>query len=225
MAWFTEFFRSTVGKKAVMAVTGVILFGFVFVHMVGNIKLYEGAEVMNEYGHFLREVGYPAVPHGAVLWVARLVLLIAVALHIGSAWRLTLQSRAARPVGYAVSAKRHTTYASRTMRWGGVILLLFIVYHLLHFTTGQAHPDFVPGEPYHNAVVGFRVWWVAAFYIVAQMALGLHLYHGVWSFFQSLGVHHPRYNAWRKGFAHAFAWTVTLGNISFPLAVLTGLVR
>ena len=225
MLWINQVFRSTVGTKAVMAVTGVILFGFVFVHMVGNLKLYESAEIMNEYGHFLRTLGEPAVPHGTVLWAARLALLAAVVLHIGSAWRLTLLSRSARPVAYAASPKRHTPYAARTMRWGGVILLLFIVYHLLHFTTGQAHPDFVAGEPYHNAVVGFRVWWVAAVYVVAQLALGLHLYHGVWSFFQSLGINHPRYNAWRKGFAHAFAWIVTLGNVSFPVAVLTGLVR
>jgi succinate dehydrogenase / fumarate reductase cytochrome b subunit len=225
MLWFTQIFRSTVGKKAVMAVTGVILFGFVFVHMVGNLKLYDGAGIMNDYGKFLRVVGYPALPHGGLLWVARIVLLAAVALHIWSAWRLTLLSRAARPVGYAVAVKRHTPYASRTMRWGGVILLLFVIYHLLHFTTGQVHPAFVEGEPYHNVVAGFRVWWVAAFYIVAQIALGFHLYHGVWSLFQSLGINHPRYNAWRSGFAHAFAWIVTLGNISYPVAVLTGLVR
>jgi succinate dehydrogenase / fumarate reductase cytochrome b subunit len=225
MLWFTQVFRSTVGKKAVMAVTGIILFGFVFVHMVGNLKLYESAEIMNQYGRFLRTVGYPALPHGALLWVARGVLLAAAALHIWSAWQLTLLSRAARPVAYAVAARRHTSYAARTMRWGGVIILLFIVYHLLHFTTGHVHPDFVEGEPYHNVAAGLRMWWVAAFYIVAQVALGFHLYHGVWSFFQSLGINHPRYNAWRSGLAHAFAWIVTLGNISYPVAVLTGLVR
>jgi succinate dehydrogenase / fumarate reductase cytochrome b subunit len=225
MTWFSGIFHSTVGKKAVMAVTGVILFGFVFVHMVGNLKLYEGAGILNEYGRFLREVGYPAVPYEGVLWVARGVLLAAVVLHMWSAWRLTLISRAARPLPYAASPKRHTTYAARTMRWGGVIVLLFVVYHLLHFTTGHLHPDFVAGEPYHNVVAGLAVWWVAAFYIAAQVALGFHLYHGVWSVFQSLGINHPRYNAWRSGFAHAFAWIVTLGNVSYPVAVYFHLIR
>jgi succinate dehydrogenase / fumarate reductase cytochrome b subunit len=111
------------------------------------------------------------------------------------------------------------------MRWGGVIVLLFVVYHLLHFTTGHLHPDFVAGEPYHNVVAGLAVWWVALFYVAAQVALGFHLYHGVWSVFQSLGINHPRYNAWRSGFAHAFAWIVTLGNVSYPVAVYFHLIR
>ena len=111
------------------------------------------------------------------------------------------------------------------MRWGGVIVLLFVIYHLLHFTWGTIHPSFVPGDVYHNVVAGFQVWWVAVIYIAGQVALGFHLFHGLWSMFQSLGLNHPRFNRWRDGFAHAFAWIITLGNISFPLAVLGGLVH
>jgi succinate dehydrogenase / fumarate reductase cytochrome b subunit len=225
MAWFTDIYRSAVGKKAVMAVTGIILFGFVLVHMIGNLHLYEGPAYMNEYGQFLRQVGAPAIPPHAALWIARVVLLAAVVLHIWSAWQVTRMSQEARPSRYEHKRKIHTSYASRTMRWGGVILVLFIIYHLLHFTAGSVHPDFREGEPYHNVVAGFRIWWVSLFYIVANVALGFHLYHGVWSLFQSLGWNHPRFNRWRDAFAHTFAWVVTIGNVSFPIAVLTGLVR
>jgi succinate dehydrogenase / fumarate reductase, cytochrome b subunit len=225
MAWFTDFYKAAVGKKAVMAVTGIILLGFVLVHMVGNLHLYEGPGHLDEYGTFLRQVGAPAIPPHVALWVARLVLLAAVVLHIWAAWQVTRMSREARPSRYEHKQVRHTSYASRTMRWGGVIILLFIIYHILHFTTGTVHPSFQEGAVYHNVVAGFSVWWVSLFYIAAQIALGLHLYHGVWSLFQSLGWNHPRFNRWRSGFAHAFAWIITLGNISFPLAVLTGLVR
>jgi succinate dehydrogenase cytochrome b subunit len=225
MSWFFDLTRSAVGKKAVMAVTGIILFGFVLLHMIGNLKLYEGPQVLNNYAGFLRSVGTPALPASGLLWILRSVLLVAVVLHVWAAWRLTLMNRKARPSRYERRQRVHTSYSARTMRWGGVIILLFVVYHLLHFTFGTVHPDFRPGDVYHNVVAGFRVWWVSIFYIAAQIALGLHLYHGLWSLFQSLGWNHPRFNRWRNGFAHAFAWIVTLGNISFPLAVLAGLVR
>jgi succinate dehydrogenase / fumarate reductase cytochrome b subunit len=235
MSWFTDFTRSGVGKKAVMAVTGIILFGFVLIHMIGNLKLYEGghqeagqAELvykLDSYAGWLREVGAPAIPTSGVLWIARLVLLGAVVLHIWAAYSLTRGSQAARPRRYERYKPAHLSYASRTMRWGGVIILLFVIYHLLHLTTGTVHPEFRHGAVYHNVVTGFQVWWVALFYIVANIALGFHLYHGLWSLFQTLGWNHPRFNSWRRAFAHAFAWIVTLGNISFPVAVLTGLVH
>jgi succinate dehydrogenase / fumarate reductase cytochrome b subunit len=225
MSWFTDFTRSSVGKKAVMAVTGIILFGFVLIHMIGNLKLYEGPQKLDSYAGWLREVGSPALPNEGMLWIARLVLLAAVALHIWAAYSLSRDNRAARPRNYERYHNVHLSYASRTMRWGGVIILLFVIYHLLHFTTGTVHPDFRHGSVYHNVVTGFQVWWVALFYIVANIALGFHLYHGLWSLFQSLGWNHPRFNSWRRAFAHAFAWIVTLGNISFPVAVLTGLVH
>ncbi len=165
------------------------------------------------------------MPAGVLLWIARLVLLAAVGLHIWSAWQVTQLSRAARPAAYRRRDVVQASYASRTMRWGGVLVLLFVIYHLLHFTTGTVHPEFIPGDVYTNVVRGFQVWWVSAFYIVAQLALGLHLYHGLWSLFQSLGWSHPRFNHWRRAFAQAFAWIVTLGNISFPLAVLAGVIH
>lgn len=225
MAWFPDLYRSAVGKKAVMAATGIVLFGFVLGHLLGNLKLYLGPQAYNGYARFLRTVGEPVVPANVLLWLVRLVLLACVLLHVAAAWQLTRLGRAARPAAYVAGTRIHTTYASRTMRWGGVIILLFVVYHLLHFTWGTVHPSFVPGDVYHNVVTGFQVWWVAIFYVAAQIALGLHLYHGLWSMFQSLGWNHPRFNLWRNGFAHAFAWIVTAGNVSFPVAVLSGLVR
>ena len=225
MSWFTDLYRSAVGKKAVMAVTGIILFGFIVLHLIGNLKLYEGPKILNNYAGWLREVGSPAVPTSGLLWIVRTVLIVAVLLHIWAAWQLTLMNRQARPAEYARREIVHTTYASRTMRWGGVILLLFVLYHLLDLTWGRANPSFVEGDVYHNAVASFSRWWISAFYIAAQVALGFHLYHGLWSMFQSLGWNHPRFNRWRSGFAHAFAWIITLGNISFPLAVLTHVVH
>jgi succinate dehydrogenase / fumarate reductase, cytochrome b subunit len=225
MSWFGDIWKTAVGKKAVMAVSGIVLFGFVLVHMLGNLKLYQGREAMNEYARFLREIGVPELPESGVLWIARSVLLVAVVAHIWAAWQVTRQSRAARPVSYKRRSVVQATYASRTMRWGGVIVLLFIVYHLLHLTFGTVHPTFVEGDVYSNVVRGFQVWWVSLFYIVAQVMLGLHLYHGLWSLFQSLGWNHPRFNSWRRRFAQAFSLIVSLGNISFPLAVLSGLVR
>ncbi|MEO7794069.1 MAG: succinate dehydrogenase cytochrome b subunit [Thermoanaerobaculia bacterium] len=219
------FLRSTLGKKAVMAVTGLILFGFVFVHMFGNLKMYQGEEKFDHYAEALRELGKPLLGPGQALWIARSVLLAAVLLHIGSAWSLTRQSRRARPVRYERHQLVQSTYAARTMRWGGVILLLFVLYHLAHLTLGWAHPDFTPGKVYQNVTIGFQIGWVSAFYIVANLALGLHLYHGLWSLFQTLGLSHPLWSPWQRRFAATFAVAVTVGNVSFPIAVLTGVVR
>ena len=225
MTWLGNFYRSAIGKKAVMAGTGLILFGWIFAHMAGNLKLYLGPEHLNEYAHFLRTMGAPIVPEAAMLWLSRIILLVAVVFHIHSAYALTIMNRESRPVGYREREYVKGTYAARTMRWGGVIILLFVIYHLLHLTTGQAHHDFAPGDVYHNVVSGFRIWWVAAVYILANLALGLHLYHGVWSMFSSLGVSHQRFEHWRRGFATIFAIVITAANISFPLSVLLGIVR
>ena len=208
-----------------MALTGVFLFGWVFLHMLGNLKLYLGPEHMNEYARWLRVMGAPAMPNGALLWVIRAALLVAVWLHIQAATELTLINRRARPIDYTNRDYVTASYASRTMRWGGIIIFLFVIYHLLHLTFGLVHPSFIENDPYHNVVAGFQVWWVSAVYIIANCALGLHLYHGLWSMFNSLGLNHLRFNAWRRYFAAAFALIITLGNVSFPLAVLTGLVR
>ena len=227
MLGLANLYRSAVGKKAVMAVSGLILFGFVVGHMAGNLKLYGGPEALNHYAEGLRTFLTPILPREGALWIARIVLIVAVVFHIHSAYALTMMNRAARPVAYRDREYVKGTYAARTMRWGGVIVLLFIIYHLLHFTFGwsKVHPDFVHGEVYHNVVTGFRVWWVSAFYILANLALGLHLYHGVWAMFSSLGVTHGQVDRWRRPFATAFAVLVTLGNLSFPLSVLLGIVR
>ena len=225
MTWFGNFYRSAIGKKAVMAVTGIVLFLWVFLHMIGNLKLYLGPEHLNEYAAFLRSMFGPAVPESGMLWLSRVILLVAVVFHIHAAYALTIMNREARPIDYKDRAFPSATYAARTMRWGGVIIFLFVIYHLLHLTTGQAHHDFIKDDPYHNVVAGFRVWWVAAVYIIANLALGLHLYHGVWSMWSSLGVTNERVNAWKRPFATAFALLITVANVSFPIAVLTGIVR
>ena len=225
MMWIGNFYRSAIGKKAVMAITGVFLFGWIFAHMAGNLKLYFGPEHMNDYAHWLRTIGAPAVPETALLWVTRILLVVAVIFHIHSAYALTIMNRKARPVGYRDREYVSATYAARTMRWGGVIILLFVIYHLLHLTTGQAHHSFIQNDPYHNVVAGFQVWWVSAVYIIANLALGFHLYHGLWSMFNSLGLTHAKFNPWRRHFATAFAVLICVANISFPLAVLIGIVR
>jgi succinate dehydrogenase / fumarate reductase cytochrome b subunit len=223
--WFGAFWRTAIGKKAVMALTGVFLFGWILAHMLGNLKLFLGPEHMNDYAKWLRTMGAPAAPADTLLWVVRVLMFVCVWLHIQAATQLTLMNNAARPVGYRRRDAISSTYAARTMRWGGVIILLFIIYHLLHLTFGTVHPSFVENDPYHNVVAGFQVWWVSAFYIIANLALGLHLFHGLWSMFNSLGLNHPKFNGWKKVFATAFALIITLGNISMPVAVLLGIVR
>ena len=214
------FARSSIGRKVVMAATGVILVVFVIGHMLGNLQVYLGPEAMNNYAVFLRQV-----LHGTGLWIARVTLLAAVILHIWAATSLTLTSRRARAIGYRNQQWKESTYASRTMRWGGVIILLFVIYHILHMTTGTVHPTFIEGDVYHNFIAGFRRVPVSLFYIFAMIALALHLRHGVWSMFQTLGVSHPRYLHWARVLAWAVAIVVFVGNVSFPLAVLAGMVK
>jgi succinate dehydrogenase / fumarate reductase cytochrome b subunit len=214
------FLGSSIGRKVVMAVTGAILVVFVLGHMTGNLLVYLGPEALNHYAVFLRQF-----LHGAGLWIARVTLLVSVVLHIWSATSLTLDSRRARPEGYREQKWKESTYASRTMRWGGVIILLFVIYHLLHFTFGTAHPSFVEGDVYHNFITGFQSVPVSIAYVVAMLALGLHLRHGVWSMFQTLGVSHPRYIRLARAAAWIVAIVVVAGNVSFPIAVLAGIVK
>ncbi|MBS2021530.1 MAG: succinate dehydrogenase cytochrome b subunit [Deltaproteobacteria bacterium] len=216
----SRFLGSTIGKKVVMAVTGFILFGFVLGHFAGNLQVYLGAEAFNDYAEGLRKI-----LHGAGLWIARAGLLGAVAGHIWAATALTLQNRAARPVGYRATEFRESTYASRTMRYSGYILAFFILFHLSHLTLGTTHPDFIAGDAYHNFVTGFKNPIVDGFYIISMVLLGLHLRHGVWSFMQTLGWNHPRYNALRQTGAIAFAALITVGNILFPVMVLAGVIK
>lgn len=223
--WVLDFYRSAVGKKAVMAVTGIVILGFVLVHMLGNLKIYTGAEHLNAYGAYLRTIGEPILPHTGFLWIMRSVLILSFALHIHAATSLTLMNRRARPIKY--QGGRHyvaANYAARTMRWSGVIIGLFVVFHLMDLTWGNANPEFHHGEPYQNLVASFQRTPVAIVYIVANLLLGIHIFHGAWSLFQSLGWNNPRFNRWRKYFAYGLAAVIVIGNVSFPLAVMTGIV-
>jgi succinate dehydrogenase / fumarate reductase cytochrome b subunit len=230
MTWFTSFYKSAVGKKAVMAITGIVLFGFVVGHVAGNLKAFAGPVAFDEYAAFLRDVGAPAVPHHAVLWTFRVVLLAAVALHVHASASLVLMARRARPTSYSRRDVVQLDYAARTMRWGGVIILLYVVYHLLHLTWGTVHPDFRPPEggshhAYYNLVVGLANPVVSGVYALASLVLGFHLYHGLWSMFQSLGWNHPRYNRWRRGFAIVFAIAIAAGFFALPVAVQLGVLE
>jgi len=220
----SSLYRSSVGKKILMALSGLVLVGFLVLHMVGNLKVFSGAEGFNAYAGFIREVGYPALPYEGALWTIRIVLLLAVIVHITMSFQLWRMSSAARAQRYVKNRDLSFTYASRTMRWGGVIVLLFIVYHILHFTTGQAHPQFVPHDAYHNFVTAFQIPWVVLVYVIAQAALCLHLYHGVWSIFQTLGANHPRYNAMRRPLAATLSIGLFVGFVVPPLLVLARVV-
>lgn len=219
---------TSIGKKVVMAITGIILVGFVIGHMLGNLKIYQGEEKFNAYAAWLREVGSPALGHEQFLWLTRLSLLLATVLHIVAAVQLTQLSYAARPVSYEHKKEIQATYASRTMRWGGAIITLFVIYHILHFTLGAV--GFSPGQyrpmsVYRNVVNGFSVWYVSAFYIAAMVAVGFHLYHGVWSMFQTLGLNTENASRLYRALATVSSVVVVLGNISVPTSVLAGLIK
>jgi succinate dehydrogenase / fumarate reductase cytochrome b subunit len=228
-----DLYSTAVGKKYVMAITGLIGIGFVLVHMIGNLKAFlglvdhDGALVydIDLYGEFLRELLVPIVPRTYALWGLRLLLIVALALHLHASYSLTVMNRKARPVRY----QSHRDYvaanfASRSMRWTGIIVLLFLAWHLADFTWGWVNPDFVRGAVYRNLDASLSRLPVAILYIVANIALGIHLFHGAWSMFQSLGWNSPRYNQWRKYFAWTLAAVVTIGNVSMPLMVVTGMV-
>jgi succinate dehydrogenase / fumarate reductase cytochrome b subunit len=215
------FWDSSVGKKTVMAVTGLIGVAFVIGHMVGNLQVFQGADRLNGYGALLHG------PLNELLWGLRAVLVAAVALHVVAAWQLTLRDRAARPVAYRTRVPQVSTLASRTMRWGGVLLLVFIVLHVLHFTTGTVRPTgtFTPGDVYGNVTGSFRLWWVTLFYLAAMLALGLHLYHGVWSSPRTLGAERPARHVRRRPIAILLAVLVAGGFALVPVAVFLGWVK
>jgi succinate dehydrogenase / fumarate reductase cytochrome b subunit len=217
-------YRSSVGKKVAMAVSGVILVLWIIGHMLGNLKAFMGPAAINSYAEGLRTLGEPLLGRGWLLWAVRVVLIAAVGIHILAATQLTLQSRAARPVRYRVTPHDEILYASRTMRWGGVILVLYVVYHLLHMTFGSAHPSFIPGDVYQNLVAGFRSWPVVITYVAATLALAFHLHHGAWSALQTLGAGHSRFDRQRRTGAAIIAIAVFVGFISVPLAVLLGVI-
>jgi succinate dehydrogenase / fumarate reductase cytochrome b subunit len=225
-----DLYSTAVGKKYVMAITGIGLMGFVLFHMIGNLKMYQGPESLDHYAEFLKELLYPLAPKGAVLWILRGGLITMVVLHIHAAWSLTQLNRKARPVKYQSERDYQVaSFASRSMRYTGVTIILFVVWHLLDLTWGTvntigADGEFVKANVYENVVRSFERVPVAIFYILANIALGIHLFHGAWSLFQSLGWNNPRFNKWRRSFATGFATVVVVGNVSFPIAVLAGIV-
>jgi succinate dehydrogenase / fumarate reductase cytochrome b subunit len=213
------FWRSTIGKKVVMGVTGLIGLGFVIGHMAGNLQAFSGAEKLDAYGAMLHG------PLHEIVLLARVVLIVAVILHVTAAYQLTMLSRAARPVEYATRKPQVSTLASRTLRWGGVLLLVFIVFHILHFTIGTVHPDFVEGKIYQNLVNGFAVKWVAVFYLVAMIALGMHLFHGAWSSMRTLGLAQQKAHPLKRYLPVALAVVISSGFAAIPLAILLGVLK
>jgi succinate dehydrogenase / fumarate reductase cytochrome b subunit len=214
-----RFYNAAIGKKIVMGVTGLIGIGFVIGHMAGNLLVFRGPDAMNAYAHFLKSTG-------ELLWLVRIVLIAAVILHVIAAYQLTMQNRAARPVGYVKREPQVTTLAARTMRWGGVILLLFIPLHILHFTTGTIRPSgaFSETDVFGNVIASFRIWWVTLLYVISMIALGLHLYHGAWSSVRSIGYAHPSKDPLHRRIALAIAAVVWLGFTAVPVAVFAGLI-
>jgi succinate dehydrogenase / fumarate reductase cytochrome b subunit len=217
-------YRSSVGKKILMAFTGFIWFGFLIGHMAGNLKAFQGAGVFDEYAHHLRVFGEPILPEEGFLWAFRGLMLAAFLIHALLAWQTSSRSWNARAAKYKKQENLNHTVASGLMRWGGVLILVFVVFHILHMTTGNVHPTFVEGAAFDNLVAGLSNPFIAGFYILAMMAIALHLYHGVWSMFQTLGANHPKYSEYRRPFAVIMAVVVFLGFISIPVSVLAGIV-
>jgi succinate dehydrogenase / fumarate reductase cytochrome b subunit len=211
---------SSVGKKIIMAVTGALLVGFLLAHMAGNLKIFFGAASFDSYAHWLREIGVPVIPHGAFLWVQRIVLLAAIAGHIWAATALTIAARRARPVRYAHRPKVQGSYAARTMRWGGVIIALFVVYHVLDLTTRHLNPVADPAAAHAAVTADFTAgrWYVTAFYTLAVVSLGFHLRHGIWSALQTLGVKSPRTAAL------AVSSLICVGFLAVPYAATFGVI-
>jgi succinate dehydrogenase / fumarate reductase cytochrome b subunit len=220
-----EFYRSALGKKYVMAITGIMLMGFVFAHMVGNLKMYLGPEEFNHYGEFLRELLVPILPRTVALWGLRLGLIGAFVLHIHAAYSLTVMNKKARTVKYQ-SQRDYiaANFASRSMRYTGSIFLIFLIWHLFDLTFTGTGYTYVRGLPYENVSNSLSRIPVALLYIAGNLALGIHLFHGAWSLFQSMGWNNPRFNVWRRNFAAGFAALIVIGNVSFPIAIMTGIV-
>jgi succinate dehydrogenase / fumarate reductase, cytochrome b subunit len=213
-------FSTTIGKKAALAVSGMVLFGFTVGHMLGNLQIFLGPEAFNGYAEAIKS-------KPPLLWGVRTLLLVSVLVHIAIAFDLYSRSSAARGVGYRLKRNVVTSYSAATMKYSGPILLLYIVFHLAHFTAPGLTLGAVPfshTDAYTNFVSSFKVPWVAGVYVLANVFLGMHLFHGSWSLFQSLGLSHPRYNAARQRLAIGLALTVTIGNVIMPISVLAGFV-
>ncbi|MGK5684622.1 succinate dehydrogenase cytochrome b subunit [Actinoplanes sp. URMC 104] len=218
--------RSSVALKIFMAVTGILLVLFLYVHMIGNLKIFFGAETFDHYAHWLRSIGTPLLPDGWYLWIQRAVLTVAVVGHIVAATILARRARQARPVKYAHRPKVQGSYAARTMRWGGVIILLFVIYHILDLTTLNLNPHGVSGEVYRNVAEDFAPsrWYVTLFYTLSIVAVGFHLRHGLWSAARTLGQQNPRGERYARAAALVLSVVLVVGYLSVPFAVLVGLV-
>jgi succinate dehydrogenase / fumarate reductase, cytochrome b subunit len=217
--------HSTVGKKAVMAVSGLIMVLFLLLHMLGNLKIFFGPSDFDAYASWLRTIGKPVLQGVWFLWIQRAVLFVAIVLHVVCAAQLSKRDRSARPIPYAHGQRARTSFATHTMRWGGVIIAVFLVWHLLDLTAGVANPDFDRGRPYHNVVVDFQVWWINVIYIVGVLMVGLHINHGFWSATQTLGINRSSRDLAIRTTGTALAVTITAGFLAVPIGVMTGLVR
>ncbi len=220
-------YQTAVGKKWVMALTGIGLLLFVLLHMIGNLHLYEGPRQVNSYAEALRGLGGHLAPRTFILWILRIGLIVMFVLHIHSAYGLTRMNLAANSGAHYAEGRHYVAanLASRTMRWTGVIIGLFLLFHLADLTWGKMHPGtYVRGNVYYNAANSLSTWPIALIYIVANIALAVHIFHGAWSMFQSLGLNNPRYNGLRRGFAAGFAAIILVGNLSFPILTLSGVI-
>lgn len=226
--WALRLYRSTIGKKVIMAATGIILVAFVVLHMLGNLQIFAGAAKINRYSAFLHGLG-------ELLWLERIILLLALILHVVMAYQLTMIKRNARPIGYVERDPQVSTVASRTMRWSGVLILVFVIFHILHFTTGGVfpwasrpdalYPAFNPADVYGNVISAFRVPWVVTVYVVVMLFLMLHLFHGVWASVRTLGLFKPSAHPRRRPVATVIALLVWLGFTAVPVAVFLGVIR
>jgi len=219
--------QSAIGRKWIMALTGIGLIGFVVAHMIGNFHVFEGAAEMHEYGETLRGLGGGIIPRLWLLWVLRLGLIAMFGLHIAAAYSTAAISRDASDGASYPGGRDYVAanYASRTMRWTGPIILLYLIFHLADLTWGWLpHTEYVRGDPYGNLSVSLSNLPVAIIYIVANIALAFHIFHGTWSMFQSLGLNNPKYNAARKGLAGLLAGVILLGNLTFPIVTQAGVI-
>ena len=215
---------SSVFKKIVMAVSGIILVLYLIAHVVGNLKAFSGRDAFNDYSAWIRTVGNPAVPGETTLWIIRIVLLVAVVAHFWAAVALWRQAKRARPQAYVTKKSVAQSYASRTMRWGGVIVLLFIIWHILDLTVGAVNPDGTDSTPYDRLVASFSNPFITAFFVLALILLGMHLRHGIWSVTQTLGQSNRRRERTANAFALVFSTVLIAGFLIVPFSVLTGLV-
>lgn len=220
--------RTSIGKKLLMASASIILFLFIVFHLAGNLKVFLGREHFDHYAEWLRVIGSPFFPDRWVLWIVRALLILALVVHVGVYYLLWLRKRRARSMGYRSYDPQVFSWFSRAMLWGGIAIFAFVAFHLLHLTTGTIQPEaplyhFQPGDPYQNVFEGFHVWWVTLIYAGGVIALGMHLYHGIWSAMQTFGINNPKYNRFRRPTAAVIAIIITAGFLSIPLTIAAGM--